>query len=62
MPMKRVLSKVKGKTVEIKKDKIGVSRNTWYSWWCGRSRPNQKQALRLQELTKIPAEKFQGRR
>lgn len=61
-PMKDVLPFVPGENVKLKARQIGVSRNTWYAWWSGRVRPNKKQAQRLQKLTSIPANQFQGRR
>src|SRR5215472_2475419 len=64
MPMKNVLAKVgkKDQSITGKADRVGVSRNTWYRWERGEVRPNKTQAKRLEQLTKIPAEKFQGRR
>jgi hypothetical protein len=65
MPMDVVLKRIKatkGATVEDKCRMIGVTRNTWYTWLRGEYRPNKIQAARLEKLTKIPAERFQGRR
>lgn len=62
MPMSEVLAQVKGKDVFEKAEHARVSRSTWYAWKRGKVRPNEKQAARLAELTKIPAEKFAGRR
>ena len=62
MPMKLVLKKVYGDSVTEKAKRVGVSRNTWYAWHRGEIRPNKIQARRLEQLTDIPAEKFQGRR
>lgn len=62
MPMSMVLDKVPGETIGEKSKRIGISRNSWYAWYGGGVRPNRRQAKRLQRLTGIPAEKFQGRR
>ena len=62
MPMRLVLDKVKGDTTVEKAKLVGVSRNTWYAWYRGEIRPNKHQALKLSELSGVPAEKFQGRR
>jgi hypothetical protein len=62
MPMKLVLDKVPGDTVRERAKAVGVSRATWYCWYSGEVRPNKVQAARLQKLTGIKAEKFQGRR
>lgn len=63
MPMSRVLDRVlPGETVIEKAKRVGVSRNTWYAWYRGEVRPNRHQAKRLEELTKIPAAQFAGRR
>lgn len=62
MPMREVLAQVPGTTIGDKAERVGVSRNTWYEWKAGKIRPSRQQAARLEQLTKIPAEKFQGRR
>jgi hypothetical protein len=62
MPMRIVLDKIYGDSVVEKAKRVGVSRNTWYAWKRGEIRPNKHQAKRLQTLTDIPAERFQGRR
>ena len=65
MPMEQVLKTIKtakGATVEDKCRMIGVTRSTFYTWLRGDYRPNKIQAARLEKLTGIRAEKFQGRR
>ena len=57
-PMSAILNKVPGLTVKDRARSIGVSRQTYYGWLNGRSRPNSKQARRLQELTDIPFTKI----
>jgi hypothetical protein len=62
MPMSQVLALVPGSTIIMKALSVGVSRNTWYGWNRGEIRPNKRQAQRLEQLTGIKAERFQGRR
>ena len=62
LPMARVLALVPGDTATAKAERVGVSRNTWYGWNRGVNRPTKVQARRLQHLTGIRAERFQGRR
>ena len=62
MPMKEVLKKVPGKRIIDKIKKIGVKPATWYTWQKATDRPNKQQAKRIEQLTGIPMEKFQGRR
>ena len=54
VPMDYVMSKVPGETVAEKVEKVGVSRQTYYYWLQGRSRPSLRQAQRLTKLTSIP--------
>jgi hypothetical protein len=61
-PMSQVLAHVQGENVKIKCEIVGVSRNTWYGWTRGEVRPTKRQAKRLQKITGIRAERFQGRR
>jgi len=61
MPMELVLSKVPGATVRDKCHLVGVSRQAWYAWLRGESRPNPSQAKRLAELTGLDAEAIRGR-
>jgi hypothetical protein len=60
--MSAVLKLVPGSTIIMKALAVGVSRNTWYGWNRGEIRPNKRQAQRLEQLTGIKAERFQGRR
>ena len=62
IPMRKVLDKINADSVFDACQLIGISRSTYYAWYSGRVRPNKHQAERLQQLTDIPAEKFQGRR
>ena len=61
-PMSKVLALVEGSSITMKALMVGVSRNTWYGWNRGEIRPNKRQAARLEQLTGIKAERFQGRR
>ena len=54
VPMSYIMSKVPGETIIEKMEKVGVSRQTYYFWMQGRSRPSLRQAERLAELTGIP--------
>jgi transcriptional regulator with XRE-family HTH domain len=49
-----VLSKVPGNPITEKAETIGVSRQTYYYWTQGQSRPSLPQAERLAALTGIP--------
>jgi DNA-binding XRE family transcriptional regulator len=51
LPMSEILAKVKGDTVAEKIKLIGVSRQAYYKWVNGQSRPSGKIAKRLSELT-----------
>ena len=61
MPLVRVLQLVPGHDVTEKCRKIGISRQTWYGWLNGRSRPNHKYANRLAKLTGLRASEIRGR-
>jgi hypothetical protein len=63
MPMTEVLAQVRpGDDIKTKCEHVGVSRNTWYGWSRGEVRPTKRQAQKLEELTGIAAERFQGQR
>jgi transcriptional regulator with XRE-family HTH domain len=57
-PMDYVLELVPGETVTEKSNLIGVTRQTYYHWLNGRSRPSIQQAKRLSKLTGIPEEEL----
>ena len=61
LPMSDVLAKVPGKSVIERAAVIGVSRQTYYAWVRGASRPNTKLAKKIAALTKIPWQDIQGR-
>ena len=62
MPMGEVLAKVKGATHKAKAARIGVSRQTYYSWKNNENRPTPKQARKIAMLTRIPADRIMGRK
>jgi transcriptional regulator with XRE-family HTH domain len=61
MPMSEILSKVPGDSVSAKCVKIGVSRQTWYAWLRGVSRPNTKLSKKIATVTGIKWEDVQGK-
>jgi transcriptional regulator with XRE-family HTH domain len=61
LPMSVVLKKVPGLTVAAKCSKIGVSRQAYYYWLRGMSRPNVTQSAQLAELTGLNADDIRGR-
>ena len=61
-PMSVVLEKVPGETVVQKAAACGVSRQAYYNWLSGRSRPNDTQSETLAKLTGIDAAMIAGRR
>ena len=54
VPMSYILSRVPGKTIVERAETVGVSRQAFYHWLHGRSRPSLQQAEKLAELTGIP--------
>lgn len=61
LPMADVLAKVPGATVLEKCDAVGISRQAWYYWLRGVSRPNLIQSKRLAKLTGFDAAEIRGR-
>ena len=61
LPMREVLNKVPGGTVIDKAKAIGISRQTYYAWARGVSRPNISQSKRLAELTGLDWQDINGR-
>lgn len=61
IPMSVILEKVRpGDPVAAKVKAIGVSRQTYYYWLQGETRPNKKQAKRLAQLTDFSFEQIRG--
>ncbi|HEY2530302.1 MAG TPA: hypothetical protein VGJ20_20590 [Xanthobacteraceae bacterium] len=60
-PMSIILEKVPGASVIEKAKRVGVSRQTFYYWLSGVTRPNIKQARRLATLTGYDADVIRGR-
>ena len=50
LPMSDVLLKVPGESVIQRAAKIGISRQTYYAWVRGASRPNRRWSLRISDL------------
>lgn len=61
LPMRDVLIKVPGGTIVDRAKAIGISRQTYYSWARGDSRPNGRQSKRLAELTGLDWQDINGR-
>jgi transcriptional regulator with XRE-family HTH domain len=61
MPMEEVLSKIPGDTVSAKCVRIGVSRQTYYAWLRGVSRPNTKLSKKIATVTGLKWEDVQGK-
>lgn len=51
LPMADILAKVPGESVPDKYRRLGVPRQTWFSWVNGKARPNRKTAAKLARLT-----------
>jgi DNA-binding XRE family transcriptional regulator len=60
-PMETILRKVPGKTITDKAYACGVSRQAYYAWLRGISRPNVEQAKVLARLTGLTVEQIRGR-
>ena len=61
LPMSVVLGKVPGLTIAAKCAAIGVSRQAYYYWLRGMSRPNVTQSARIAKLTGLNADDIRGR-
>jgi DNA-binding XRE family transcriptional regulator len=61
LPMHVVLAKVPGLSVAAKCRAVGVSRQAYYYWIRGYSRPNVIQSRRLAKLTGLNADDIRGR-
>lgn len=61
LPMRDVLVKVPGGTVVDRCKKIGIARQTYYSWARGASRPGPTHSKKLAELTGFHWEDINGR-
>lgn len=60
VPMADILDKVPGDTVKAKAENCGVSRQAYYAWLRGVSRPVGKQAERIEKLTGVKADKIRA--
>jgi DNA-binding XRE family transcriptional regulator len=61
LPMIKVLDKVPGETIVDKAKTIGISRQAFYSWRRGATRPNVTQSKKLAELTGLNWQDINGR-
>jgi transcriptional regulator with XRE-family HTH domain len=62
LPMNEVLAKMPGDSVSEKCRTLGISRQTYYAWIRGASRPNTKLAKKLAEWTDLDWQAIQGTR
>jgi DNA-binding XRE family transcriptional regulator len=60
-PMEVIIRKIPGTTVIEKAAKTGISRQAFYAWVNGISRPNMVQAKRLSKMTGFSVEQIRGR-
>jgi transcriptional regulator with XRE-family HTH domain len=60
LPMSHILAKVPGVSISDRAAKIGISRQAYYQWLNGYSRPNPEQAERLAKLTGFSVKAIRG--
>jgi DNA-binding XRE family transcriptional regulator len=60
-PMEVILKKVPGDTIMEQAAAIGISRQAFYAWRNGISRPNMTQAKKLAKMTGFTVEQIRGR-
>lgn len=60
LPMATILAKVPGATVAEKAEKVGVSRQTYYYWLGGQTRPNEIQAKKISRITGYTRDVIRG--
>jgi hypothetical protein len=61
LPMSVILEKVPGNTVAQQAASVGVSRQTFYYWLTGVTRPNDIQARKLKRITGYECDVIRGR-
>ena len=61
LPMEDILKKVPGETVADRAAACGVSRQAYYAWLSGLSRPNVNQAKLIAKHTGHSVEQIRGR-
>jgi hypothetical protein len=59
-PMSVILEKVPGQSVTQKAQRLGVSRQTFYYWLAGVTRPNDIQARKIKRITGYEYETIRG--
>jgi hypothetical protein len=60
IPMSEVIEKIPGTTVMAKARSLGVTRQAFYYWINGETRPNEKQAKAIHKLTGFSVEEIRG--
>ena len=60
LPMAKILEKVPGESVPEKYRRVGVPRQTWFSWMNGKARPNRKTAVKLARMTGYSRSEIMG--
>jgi hypothetical protein len=61
LPMSVILEKVPGASVAQRAKAVGVSRQTFYYWLTGVTRPNDVQARKLKRITGYECDVIRGR-
>jgi hypothetical protein len=60
LPMAKVLERVPGESVIDKAKVLGISRQTWYIWQSGATRPNLAKARQLERITGYSVAEIRG--
>jgi hypothetical protein len=60
LPMAQVLARVPGESVIDKAKVLGISRQTWYVWQSGATRPNLAKARQLERITGYTVAEIRG--
>lgn len=61
LPMSEILKKVPGDSILKKAANCGISRQAYYAWINGISRPNPTQGKKLAKMTGLTVEQIRGR-
>jgi DNA-binding XRE family transcriptional regulator len=60
LPMAKVLERVPGESIIDKAKTLGISRQTWYVWQSGATRPNLAKARQLERITGYTVAEIRG--
>jgi hypothetical protein len=60
LPMAQVLARVPGESIIDKAKVLGISRQTWYVWQSGATRPNLAKARQLERITGYSVAEIRG--